>query len=115
MSKSFPAMAVVGQSAGPARRPGEVLYPVRVPGSVLRFGTRPLVAFSIGYEHHMAHGAHFLFESRPMIDFQIGNERYGGPFRYLGRRAIFLTQTLRATKIWIFSTQTVRLLLFLVV
>ena len=54
----------------------------------------------------MACDAHFLFESRPMIDFQIGNERYGGPFRYLGRRAIFPTQTLRAAGICVFSTQT---------
>ena len=48
----------------------------------------------------MAYGAHFLIEARPMIDFQIGYERYGGPFRYLGRRAISPTQTLRAAGIW---------------
>ena len=39
-----------------------------------------------------------------MIDFQIGSENYGGPFRYLGRRAILPTQTLRAAGLWIFST-----------
>ena len=50
----------------------------------------------------MAHVAHFPFETRPIIDFDIGNERYGGPFRYLGRRAIFPKQTLRAAGIWIF-------------
>ena len=54
----------------------------------------------------MAHGAHFLFETRSMIIFPIGNERFGGPFRYLGRRAIFRTQTLRAAGIRIFPTQT---------
>ena len=52
----------------------------------------------------MAHGAHLLFETRLMVAFQGGNERYGGPFRYLGRRAIFPTQTLRAAGIWILST-----------
>ena len=56
----------------------------------------------------MAHGAHFLCETRPMIDFQIGHARYVGPFRYLGRRAIFPPQTLRAAGIWIFPTQTSR-------
>ena len=54
----------------------------------------------------MAHGAHFLCETRPMIDFQIGHARYVGPFRYLGRRKIFPTQTLRAAGICVFSTQT---------
>ena len=54
----------------------------------------------------MAHGAHFSFETRPMVDFQIGNARYGGLYRYLGRRAIFRTQTLRAAGIRIFPTQT---------
>ena len=53
----------------------------------------------------MAHGAHFLFETRSMIIFPIGNERFGGPFRYLGRRAIFPTETLRAARIWIFPPQ----------
>ena len=28
-------------------------------------------------EHHMAFGAHFLFDARPLIDFELGNERYG--------------------------------------
>ena len=32
--QTCPAIAVVWQSAGPARRPGEVLYPVHVPGCV---------------------------------------------------------------------------------
>ena len=54
----------------------------------------------------MAHGAHFLFDTRPMIYFKRGYERYGDPFRYLGRRAIFPTQTLRAAGIWIFSART---------
>ena len=54
----------------------------------------------------MAHGAHFRFETRPMIDFQIGNELYGGPFRYLGRWAILLTQASRAVGIGISPTQT---------
>ena len=109
MSKSFPAMAVVGQSAGPARRPGEVLYPILIPVRVLArvpsFCTRPsfenrsLLAFPRRNEYHMAHGAHFLFATRPTVDFHIGNARYGGPFRYLGRRGIFSRQTLRAAGI----------------
>ena len=53
----------------------------------------------------MAHGAHFLCETRQMIKFQIGTARSGGSFRYLGRRAIFPPQTLRAAGIWIFPTQ----------
>ena len=62
----------------------------------------------------MAYGAHFVFESRPLIDF-LKNERYSGPFRYLGRRTIFPTQTLHAAGIWIFSTQTARLRLLMFV
>ena len=54
----------------------------------------------------MAHGAHFLCEARVMVEIQIGTARSGAPFRYIGRRAIFLTQTLGAAGIWIFSTQT---------
>ena len=60
----------------------------------------------------MAHVAHFPFETRPIIDFDIGNERYGGPFRYLGRRAIFLKETLRASGIWIFSRKFSRLVVW---
>ena len=52
----------------------------------------------------MAYGAHLLSETRPMINLSSGNERYGGRFRYLGRRAISPTQTLHAAGIWIFST-----------
>ena len=96
-----------------ARRGGSARnIPVRVP-VLIQVRYPPILiskidhwsCFQIGNEHHLAHGEHFLFETRPMIDFQIGIERYGGPFRYLGRRAIFLTQTLRAAGIWIFSTQ----------
>ena len=53
----------------------------------------------------MAHGAHFLSETRLLIEFPIGHTRSGGPFRYLGRLAIFLAQTFRAAGISIFSTQ----------
>ena len=54
----------------------------------------------------MARSAHFPVETRTMIDFQKRNERYGGLFRYLGRRAIFPTQTLRPAVIWIFLNYT---------
>ena len=57
----------------------------------------------------------FLKQLYQLYSFQIGSERYGGPFRYLGHRAIFPTQTLRVAGIWIFSTQTVRLLLVFLV
>ena len=114
MSKSFPAMAVVGQSAGPARWPGEVLcpdivqtdiIPVLVPGFVpahSHFEDRSLIVFAIGNERHMAHDTHFLCETRVMVEFQSGHARSGGSFRYVGRRAIFPTQTFRAAGIWIF-------------
>ena len=59
----------------------------------------------------MAHGAHFLFETRVMSEIQIGTERYGSPFRYLGRGAIFSIQTLRSAGIWIFPSQTLGVLL----
>jgi len=55
----------------------------------------------------MAHGAHFPFENRSLFDFQMENERYGGPFRYLGHRAIFPRQTLRAAGIWILTNTNV--------
>ena len=38
----------------------------------------------------MAHGAQLLSETRLMVNFQKEDERYGGPIRYLGSRAIFL-------------------------
>ena len=38
----------------------------------------------------MAHGAQFLSETRLIVNFQEEDERYGGPIRYLGSRAIFL-------------------------
>ena len=47
----------------------------------------------------MPYGAHFLFDTRPMIDVVLRNERYGGEFRYFGRRAIFPAQTVRAAGI----------------
>ena len=101
MGKSFPAMAVVMQSAGPARRPVGGLsqslyksYPGFVPAHA-SFENRSLIDFPIGHEHHTAHGAYCFFETRPMIDFQMGNARSRGSFRYLGRRAIFPTQTFR--------------------
>ena len=54
-----------------------------------------MVDFKLGNEHQLTYGAHLLFETRPMIDSHSGHERYGGPFRYLGRQAIFPTQTFR--------------------
>ena len=45
--------------------------------------TRSLVAFPIGHEHHMPHGAQFSFKTLIMDDFQIGHGRYAGPIRYL--------------------------------
>ena len=41
-----------------------------------------------------------------LSNIEMGNARSGGPSRYLGRRAIFPTQTLRAAGICVFSTQT---------
>ena len=109
-------MAVVGHSAGPARRPGEVLYPSLIPAHVLQsvpvltpfslVENRTLVAIPIVNDYHMAHGAHFLIETRPIINIRIRNERYGGPLRYPGRRAIFPTQILLAAGICIFPTRT---------
>ena len=70
------------------------------------FENRSLIIFPIRNEHELAHGTYFLFETRLLVGFQIGNERSGGPFRYFDRRTIFHPQTLRATGIWIFPTQT---------
>ena len=54
--KNVPAMAVVAQSAGPTRRPGGGLYPVRIQ-----------FAFLIGTPH-------FLFENRAVVTFPIEKE-----------------------------------------
>ena len=49
----------------------------------------------------------FLKHLYQLYSFQIGSERYGGPFRYLGHRAIFPRQTLRAAGIWILTNTNV--------
>ena len=122
MSKSFPAIAVVGQSAGPARRPGEELFQTlsRSYPSFLtahfHFENLSLIVLPMGNEHRiilwlMVHNASLKLDQWSIFTWEMRALLVRSGTSAAGRFS--LKKTLRAAGIWIFPILTFRQLFVL--